>query len=57
MDTCEDMLKDRLVSRKVRGGSSREAAKEWVARTDAYNIQRVLHGSVKADHQIRAWAD
>ena len=53
-EASEDMLKDRLVSRKVRGGSSREAAEEWVARTDAYNIERVLRGSVKAGCQIGA---
>ena len=53
----EDMLKDRLVSRKVRGGSSREAAEAWFAYTDAYNIERVLHRSVRAGYQIRAGAD
>ena len=57
VDASEEMLKDRLVNRKIRGGSTAEAAEEWFAHTDAYNIERVLHGSVKADCQIRAEAD
>ena len=49
----EDMLKDRLVGRKIRGGSSRQEAEDWVARTDTYNIERVLNGSAKASYQIQ----
>ena len=49
----ENMLKDRLVSRKIRGGSSRQEAEDWVVRTDAYNIERVLNGSAKAGYQIQ----
>ena len=53
VDVPGDRLEDRLVSRKVRGGSSREAAEEWFSQTDAPNIDRVLHGSVKAGCLIR----
>ena len=49
----EEKLKDRLVNRKIRGGSSRWQAEDWVAHTDTYNIERVLNGSVKAGYQIR----
>ena len=49
----EDMLKDRLVGRKIRGGSSRQEAEDWVARTDTYNIEKVLNGSAKAGYQIQ----
>ena len=48
----EDMLKERLVARKIRGGSSDREAEEWYANTDASNIRRVLKGSVRAGHEI-----
>lgn len=48
----EDMLKDRLVNRKIHGGSSRQEAEAWVAHTDIRNIERVLNGSAKAGYQI-----
>ena len=48
----EDKLKDRLVNRKMRGGSSRQEAEDWVVHTDTHNIERILNGSAKAGYQI-----
>jgi len=37
-----ELLRDRLIERKVRGGSSREAAVDFYERSDRLNIERVL---------------
>jgi pantothenate kinase len=38
----EEVLVDRLIARHIRGGKSPDHAREWVLRTDALNIRRVL---------------
>ena len=48
----EDALRERLISRKMRGGMDRDAAAAWYEQTDARNIETVLSKSVKADHEI-----
>ena len=48
----EEDLRERLISRKVRGGMEREAAALWYENTDRGNIQTVLNRSVKADFEI-----
>ena len=48
----EGDLRERLISRKVRGGMERGAAALWYENTDRANIQMVLNGSVKADFEI-----
>ena len=48
----EEDLRERLISRKVRGGMAREAAVLWYENTDRANIQTVLTGSVTADFEI-----
>ena len=48
----EGDLRERLISRKVRGGMAREAAVLWYENTDRGNIQTVLNRSVKADFEI-----
>ncbi|HEY0645312.1 MAG TPA: nucleoside/nucleotide kinase family protein [Nocardioides sp.] len=40
-----DALRERLVSRKVRGGLSRSAATEFYDRSDRHNVERVLAGT------------
>lgn len=45
----EGMLRERLVGRKVAGGSTREEAQAWYERTDGPNVRRVLNDSVPAD--------
>ena len=45
----EEMLKERLVSRKEKGGSSREEAEAWYQNSDSKNVTRVLRDSLQGD--------
>lgn len=45
-------LKDRLVARKMAGGSLREEAEEWYKHTDGPNITRYLQHTQKADAEL-----
>ena len=45
----EEMLKERLIGRKQKGGLSRKAAEEWYENSDRVNVRRVLNDSVKGD--------
>ena len=38
----EEMLKERLISRKEKGGLTREEAVEWYQNSDSKNVTRVL---------------
>ncbi len=45
----EDTLKERLISRKVQGGVSRDEATRFYEASDSVNVKRVLADSVSAD--------
>lgn len=53
----EEMLKERLIERKMQGGLSREKAQAWYHKSDSVNIKRVLECSVKADLTLRMEKD
>lgn len=42
IDAAPDLLAQRLVERKIRGGTDPAAAREFVARSDLPNVERVL---------------
>lgn len=44
-----EILKERLINRKIQGGLSREAAEKFFEFSDARNIERVLKNSAQAD--------
>jgi putative kinase len=48
----EEMLSDRLVQRKIKGGLSEEAAVNFYVKSDSKNVKRVLNNSQKADLQL-----
>ena len=43
----EEMLKERLISRKEKGGLTREEAVEWYQNSDSKNVKRVLKNSCR----------
>ena len=43
----EEMLKERLISRKKKGGLSREEAVAWYQNSDSKNVKRVLKDSCR----------
>ena len=45
----EEMLKERLISRKEKGGLSREEAESWYENSDSKNVTRVLKDSCLED--------
>ncbi|MEF1216360.1 nucleoside/nucleotide kinase family protein, partial [Photobacterium damselae] len=49
IDTQPDFLQERLVNRKIRGGSSREDALAFYQHSDAVNVEKVLNHSIKAE--------
>lgn len=53
----EEMLKERLISRKVKGGSSREDAQAWYINTDSVNVKRVLTTSMPGDLMLKVEED
>ena len=53
----EEMLKERLVSRKEKGGSSREEAEAWYQNSDSKNVTRVLRDSLQGDLLLKVEED
>lgn len=49
IDTKPEFLEERLVDRKIRGGSSPEEALDFYKKSDAINVENVLNNSIKAD--------
>ena len=43
----EEMLKERLISRKEKGGLTREEAVAWYQNSDSKNVKRVLKNSFR----------
>lgn len=57
IDADAELLKERIVGRKMMGGSSREDAEKFFAYSDARNIERVLKHSARADETWKLLAD
>ena len=53
----EDMLKQRLIERKIQGGLSRSEAIAFYERSDGRNVSRVLQHSMQADLTLRLSQD
>lgn len=53
----EDMLKQRLIERKIQGGLSHSEASEFYERSDGRNVSRVLKHSMQADLILRMSKD
>ncbi|WP_060980748.1 nucleoside/nucleotide kinase family protein [Vibrio splendidus] len=49
IDTDPKFLEERLVNRKIRGGSTPEAAQDFYEKSDSKNGAKVLNHSIKAD--------
>ncbi|WP_027108193.1 nucleoside/nucleotide kinase family protein [Lacticigenium naphthae] len=47
----KEQLKERLIERKIKGGSAREEAEEFYYQSDQKNIERVETHSLRADEQ------
>ncbi|WP_243096856.1 nucleoside/nucleotide kinase family protein [Thermohalobacter berrensis] len=48
----EFMVKDRLINRKIKGGSSKEDATKFYEKSDSKNVKRVLNNSLDADLEL-----
>jgi pantothenate kinase len=48
----EEMLKGRLIHRKIKGGLSEKDAVKFYEKSDSKNVKRVLNNSIKADLQL-----
>ena len=57
IDADAELLKERIVGRKMMGGYSREDAEKFFAYSDARNIERVLRHSARADETWKLLAD
>ena len=57
IDAAPELLRERLINRKILGGSSREAAEKFYNFSDAKNIERVLKNSARADKTWRLLPD
>ena len=49
----EELLRERLIARKMRGGLSREEAEAFYVRTDGPNVRLCMTGSRPADLRLR----
>lgn len=57
IDAPRDILRERLINRKVAGGKSREEAERFFDFSDSRNIERVLTNSARADEMWRLLSD
>ena len=53
----EELLRERLVGRKVAGGATLEEARTWYAASDGHNVARVLAHHSPADVELALEAD
>ena len=49
IDAPEEILRERLIGRKIQGGLSREEAEAFYDFSDSKNIERVIKNSARAD--------
>ena len=57
IDAEPQLLRERLINRKVAGGKSREEAERFFDFSDSKNIERVLKNSARADETWKLLAD
>lgn len=57
LDVPKEILRPRLINRKIQGGSSPEAAEKFFEFSDTRNIERVLNNSAKADETWKLLSD
>ena len=57
IDAPREILRERLINRKVEGGKSREEAEKFFDFSDAKNIERVLKNSARADETWKLLPD
>ena len=57
IDAPREILRERLINRKVAGGKSREEAERFFDFSDSRNIERVLKNSARADEMWRLLPD
>ena len=57
IDAPPELLRERLINRKIAGGKSREEAEKFFNFSDAKNIERVLKNSARADETWRLLSD
>lgn len=57
IDAPREILRERLINRKIAGGSSREEAERFFDFSDSRNIERVLKNSARADEMWRLSED
>ena len=57
IDADAELLKERIVGRKVMGGYSREEAEKFFYNSDARNIERILKNSARADETWKLLPD
>ena len=53
----ENLLRDRLIDRKSRGGLSKEQAEVFYEKSDRCNVQRVLHNRLNSDEVWKLCTD
>lgn len=53
----QEMLKERLITRKEKGGLSKEEAEAWYENSDSKNVIRVLNDSIKGDLLLKVEED
>ncbi len=49
LDAKENFLKDRLVSRKIKGGKTEEEALDFYEKSDSINVRYVLNNKIETD--------
>lgn len=57
IDAEPELLRERLINRKVKGGKSREEAERFFDFSDSKNIERVLKNSARADETWKLLSD
>lgn len=53
----EEMLKERLIGRKEKGGLTRQQAEEWYENSDRVNVRRVLEASEDGELMLKVEED
>ena len=57
VDAPRELMRERLINRKVQGGKSREEAERFFDFSDSRNIERVLANSARADEMWKVLPD
>ncbi len=57
IQATEEQLRERLISRKMRGGLDRAEAEKFYRESDGVNVARVVHGSMRGDLNLKLTDD